>query len=291
MRYVTYMQGQSQKAGILSADMQSVYSFVEAGLSCKTLLEFIQNHSEEDIEHLKQMDKRSGTPIEDVRLLAPIPHPHRDVICLGLNYMDHVMESKSVDHSKGDVKRDEAVYFSKRVVEAVGPEGKIESHSDMMHSLDYEAELAAVLGKTAKKVAREDAWKYVFGLMCFNDVSAREIQHGHNQWYFGKSLDTFTVFGPFIASLDEFTFPLELDVKSRVNGEERQHGNTRDMIFPLDYVIEELSHGITLDAGTIIATGTPAGVGAGFDPPRFMNAGDVCEIEIDGCGVLRNTVV
>lgn len=290
MRYVTYRQNGEEKAGILSEDMREVYSFSDAGLCYPTLLNYIQNHSPEDVKVLESLKGRSGTPAETVCFLAPIPHPHHDVVCLGLNYMDHVKESRSINISDGEVKREEAVYFSKRVTEAVGSGGFIESHADMMKGLDYEAELAAVIGKTAQKVAREDAWKHVFGFMCFNDVSAREVQRAHVQWYFGKSLDTFTAYGPFIASADEFTFPLELNVISRVNGEVRQHGNTRDMIFPLDYVIEELSSGMTLDAGTIIATGTPAGVGAGFSPPRFMKPGDICEIEIDGCGVLKNTV-
>ena len=289
MKYVTYVCGGEQTAGILSEDMKSVHSFKDAGLAYDDMLKFIQNHCESDIEKLKEIEKKDGVPVQEVKLIAPVPHPHHDVICLGLNYMDHAKESKSVKDSK-EIKRDEAIYFAKRVVQALGSDGVIDSHSGITNSLDYEAELAVVISKDARGVKKEDAWDYVFGLMCFNDVSAREIQRRHNQWFFGKSLDTFTAFGPWIVSVDEFRFPLELQLTSRVNGELRQNGNTKDMIFPVDYVIEELSSGITLDAGTIIATGTPAGVGAGFSPAKFMKPGDVCEIEIQGCGILRNTV-
>ena len=287
MKYVTYIENGIVKAGIASKDALSVHSFSSVGLNYVDMLDFIRNHKSKDIELLRGAELVDGVPIEEVELLAPIPNPHHDIICLGLNYMDHVMESKSVTK---DTERKEAIYFAKRVLNAVGPNGIIESHNDIMQSLDYEAELAVVIGKDAKHVKKEDAWSYVFGLMNFNDVSAREIQHKHNQWFFGKSLDTFTAFGPWIVSLDEFEFPIELQVTSRVNGETRQNNNTRNMIFPVEYIIEELSSGITLDKGSIIATGTPSGVAAGFDPPKFMKYGDICEIEVEGCGVLHNII-
>ncbi|MDR2731032.1 MAG: fumarylacetoacetate hydrolase family protein, partial [Treponema sp.] len=135
-----------------------------------------------------------------------------------------------------------------------------------------------------------DAYNYIFGICCFNDISGRDLQNFHKQWYFGKSLDTFTVYGPYIVTLDEFNLPLKLDIKCRVNGEIRQNSNTENLIFPPEIIIEELSSGMTLDAGSIIATGTPAGVGAAFTPHRCLKSGDLCEIEIEGCGVLRNTV-
>jgi len=212
---------------------------------------------------------------------------------LGLNYREHAKEASNFDIAS-DEKREKSVYFSKRVVRALGPGGIIEGHFDINGRLDYEAELALVIGTDARRVKREDAWDHVFGLCCFNDLSARDLQRDHNQWFFGKSLDTFTAYGPYIVTMDEFKpdsgTPLEFSVRSRVNGELRQDGNTRDMIFTPDFIIEELSVGMTLDAGTIIATGTPSGVGAGFTPHRCMKTGDVCEIEIEGCGVLKNTV-
>ena len=288
MKYVTYICNGMETAGIMTKDQCFVHSFEDAGLNYPDLLSFIRGHSVSELELLLGLENEKGTAVADINLIAPIPRPHHDIICLGLNYMDHVMESKSA--AAGDVKREEAIYFAKRVIKAIGPEGVIDSHAGVTNCLDYEAELAVVIGKDAKGVKKADAWSHVFGLMCFNDVSAREIQQRHKQWYFGKSLDTFTATGPFIASADEFSFPLNLGLTSRVNGETRQLSNTKHMIFPVDYIIEELSSGMTLDAGSIIATGTPAGVGAGFDPPRFMKHGDICEIEIEGCGILKNYV-
>lgn len=287
MKFITFVLNGKEHPGIMAKDLLSVHSLSDSGINHSSMLDFIRFHDDNDIEVLKVIEKKAGIPVENIKLIAPIPKPHHDIICLGLNYMDHVMESKSATK---DTKREEAIYFSKRVHGAVGPDGYIDSHDSIMQSLDYEAELAIVIGKDAKKVSKEDAFNHIFGLMSFNDISAREIQHRHNQWFFGKSLDTFCAFGPYIVTLDEFSLPIELNVTSKVNNELRQNNNTRNMIFPIEYIIHELSSGITLDRGSIIATGTPSGVGAGFDPPKFMKTGDVCEIEIEGCGVLRNTV-
>lgn len=289
MKYATWLDDQREVAGILSADFLSVHPFKGAGLDCDDMIDFIEWHTRDDIIALETLARTPGKPIGEVRLLAPIPRPRHDVICLGLNYRDHEKEAKGVG-SKMAPEHSDAVYFSKRVAEAVGPEGEIESHTDLITQLDYEVELAFVMKNGGRNIPREDAWSHVFGLMCFNDVSGRDAQFRHGQWYFGKSLDGFTAYGPYISSIDEFSLPLRLRVCSRINGEPRQDGNTADMIYPIDYVIAELSQGITLDAGTIVATGTPAGVGVGFNPPKTMKPGDICEIEIEGCGILRNTV-
>ena len=290
MKYVTYVEKDIIKAGILAKDRNSVHAFIEANITTPNLLSFIQNHTSEDIEKLKTIENNSGTPLSEVKLLAPIPNPHHNIICVGLNYAEHVKESTGFLPNEDD-DREDTVYFSKFVTQALGPDGIIESHTHLTKRLDYEAELAVVMGKKTKGIMKKDAWNYIFGLMCFNDISARDIQHGRKQWFFGKSIDTFTAYGPWITSIDEFTLPLALQVRSSVNGELRQNGNTSAMIFKVDEIIADLSQGITLDAGTIIATGTPAGVGAGFNPPKFMKPGDICEIEIEGCGVLINHVV
>ena len=290
MKYVTYIVNGVETAGILSKDMNSVHSFAEAGLPYTDMLSFIAGHRMEDVDALSALATTPGKPLSEVKLMAPITKPHHDIICIGLNYMSHVAETTSVIDTK-DLKRDEAIYFSKRVNKPTGPEEGIDGGFNITDSLDYEAELGVVIGKDAKHVKTEDAWNHVFGLMCFNDVSARNIQRLHKQWFFGKSLDSYTAYGPWIVSVDEFNFPLELQVQSRVNGELRQDGNTKDMIFSVEYIISELSQGMTLDSGSIIATGTPSGVGIGFDPPKFMKSGDICEIEIKGCGILRNKVL
>jgi len=292
MKFATWIHNGNEEAGIFSKDLKSVHSFASLHMNYLSVLDFIIRHGLADsknMDKLREAEAKTGRPVSEVKSEAPIPVPHHDIICLGLNYMDHAKESGRFD-IKSDEKREKSVYFSKRTVRALGSDGIIEGHFDINERLDYEAELALVIGKDARHVKRENAWDYVFGLCCFNDLSARDTQRDHNQWFFGKSLDTFTAFGPYIVTMDEFKTPLKLAVLSRVNGESRQNGNTQDMIFPPEFIIEELSTGMTLDAGTIIATGTPAGVGAGFTPHRCMKTGDVCEIEVEGCGVLRNTV-
>ncbi|MCI9554977.1 fumarylacetoacetate hydrolase family protein [uncultured Oscillibacter sp.] len=229
-------------------------------------------------------------PLEEVRLLAPIPRPRQDVICLGMNYRDHEKEAAKYDADAFTKDKPAAVYFSKRVSRAGDPDGVIPRYEGLVERLDYEAELAVIIGKTAKNVKAEEAGEYIFGYTVLNDVSARDLQTGHKQWYFGKSLDGFTPLGPCILTADETAFPPALDISCAVNGEERQRSNTALLIHSIAGVIEELSAGMTLLPGTIIATGTPAGVGMGFDPPKFLKSGDVVECTIQNIGTLKSTV-
>lgn len=229
-------------------------------------------------------------PLEDVKLLAPIPRPRQDVICLGMNYRDHEREAARYDAEAFAKSKPTAVYFSKRVSRAGDPEGIIPRYEGLVERLDYESELAVIIGKNAKHVKAEEAGKYVFGYTVLNDVSARDLQTGHKQWYFGKGLDSFTPMGPCILTAGETAFPPALDISCRINGELRQHSNTALLIHSIPEIIAELSAGMTLLPGTIIATGTPAGVGMGFDPPKFLRAGDVVACTIQGIGTLRSTV-
>lgn len=229
-------------------------------------------------------------PLEDVTLLAPIPRPRQDVICLGMNYRDHEKEAAKYDAEAFKKEKPAAVYFSKRVSQAGDPDGDIPRYEGLVERLDYEAELAVIIGKTARNVKAENAGDYVFGYTVLNDVSARDLQTGHKQWYFGKGLDGFTPMGPCILTADETAFPPALDISCAVNGEERQRSNTALLIHGIPEIIEELSAGMTLLPGTIIATGTPAGVGMGFDPPKFLSAGDVVACTIQNVGTLRSTV-
>lgn len=229
-------------------------------------------------------------PFEAIKLLAPIPVLKQDMICLGINYMEHAEESARYKKEAFGGERTYAVYFSKRVNRAVEDGGYIESHWELVDRLDYECELAVVLGKDCKNVTKEEAREYILGYTIVNDVSAREVQTRHKQWYFGKSMDGFTPMGPWIVTADEFAFPPKLSIQSYVNGELRQDSNTSELIFGIDHVICELSAGMTLKAGTVIATGTPAGAGMGFDPPRFLKKGDVVTCKIEGIGTLTNTV-
>lgn len=232
----------------------------------------------------------SPVALEEVTLLSPIPRPRQDVICLGINYQAHAAEAARYNAEAFAKEKPIPIYFSKRVADAVGPEGFIDSHPGLVQRLDYEAELAVIIGKTAANVTAEDAAGYIFGYTVLNDVSARLLQTTYKQWYFGKGLDGFTPMGPCILTADEVAFPPALAIRSRVNGELRQDSTTDQLITSIADIIAELSSGMTLLPGTIIATGTPSGVGMGFDPPKFLKPGDVVECEIQGIGILRNRV-
>ena len=227
---------------------------------------------------------------EEVTILAPIPNPRQDVICLGMNYQKHKAEAEQFNAQAFTREKARAVYFSKRATYCQGPDTPIPGHFDIVDSLDYETELAVILGKDAVNVAEEDAFDCVFGYTIVNDVSARNLQTGHKQWYFGKGLDGFTPMGPCIVTKDEFAQPPAQAIRTWVNGELRQDAVTDELIFGIPHVIHELSQGMTLKAGTVIATGTPAGVGMGFDPPKFLKKGDVVTCQIAGIGTLENTV-
>ena len=219
---------------------------------------------------------------DDVRIEAPVPRPGK-IICIGLNYRDHVEES-GAEIPKAPL------IFSKFVtcVAAAGGPIVLPIGSEQV---DYEAELAVVIGRTVKNVSVDDAMKYVFGYTNFNDVSARDMQFADGQWQRGKSCDTFAPFGEFVATKDEIADPHELRIQFRLNGKTLQDSNTRELIFRIPELIEYLSRTITLEPGDIIATGTPPGVGFARKPPVFLQDGDVCEVEIEGLGVLSNPVV
>lgn len=277
MKFVTYLLDDAEQVGLLSRDEASVHP-----LPCRDMLELIESG-------FRPEEAGEAIPLSAVNLLAPIPRPRQDVICLGINYKAHADEAEqySTEFKK---ERPIPIYFSKRVTEAVGPEGFIESHPGLVERLDYEAELAVVIGKTARNVPAEQAAEYIFGYTVLNDVSARVLQTSHKQWYFGKSLDGFTPIGPCIVTADEIPFPPKLKISTSVNGELRQDSTTDFLITGIADIIAELSSGMTLLPGTIIATGTPSGVGMGFDPPKFLKSGDIVECTIEKIGTLRNTV-
>ncbi|MGN0400051.1 MAG: fumarylacetoacetate hydrolase family protein [Blautia sp.] len=266
----------------------------EGGLCFRDMNDLIATITEEQWEVLKELEKKSDAKMyhyDEIVHCAPIPRPKQDIICLGMNFGEH--EKESVRYKKEEFHRSQpyAVYFSKRVNEAVPDRGEVPSHRGLVDSLDYEAELAVIIGKDARNVKREEAFDYVFGYTVMNDISARNIQTRHKQWYFGKSLDGFTPMGPWIVTEDEIQRPPKLAVKSRVNKELRQSGTTERFIFDIPHVIQELSGAMTLQKGTIIAMGTPAGVGMGMVPPRFLNPGDIVECGIEGIGYIRNKIV
>ena len=282
MKLVTYLHNGKEAVGVLSEDGTAVHPLPFPDMNA--LIEAPREQLLAAAEAAK-----GALPLAAVTLLAPIPRPRQDIICLGMNYRDHLTEAANYDSAFAK-ERPVTVYFSKRVSQAVAPEGFIESHPGLVERLDYEAELAVIIGKTAKNVKASDAADYIFGYTILNDVSARLLQTSHKQFYFGKSLDGFTPMGPCITTADEIAFPPALTLTTQVNGELRQNSNTELLLNSIAEIIEELSSGMTLLPGTIIATGTPAGVGMGFDPPKFLKPGDVVECSIEGIGTLRNTV-
>ena len=287
MKLVTYRHSGAEHVGALTPDGSGILPLPVPDMN--TLIETM------DLPALRSAvaaaERGSALALSEAELLAPIPRPRQDVLCLGMNYRAHEEESARYNADAFTKETPAAVYFSKRVSEAGRPDGIIPRHAGLTDRLDYEAELAVVLGRAARDVKAADAAEYIFGYTVLNDVSARDLQTGHKQWYFGKSLDGFTPMGPVLVTADEIAWPPALEITCRVNGELRQESNTSLLITPIGQILEELTAGMTLLPGTIIATGTPAGVGMGFDPPRFLQSGDTVECAIEGIGVLRSTVV
>ena len=292
MRFVTCrLPDGVEDPAILSPDGTQIWPLSWLGLSYETLSDAIPFLTPQVRAGLQlAIAGIPALPVDAVQLQSPIPCPAQDVVCLGINYMAHSDEAEKYSADAFATKHQDAIYFSKRVSRAVPDGGFIDAHTDLVQKLDYECELAVVLGKDARDVPAGQTKDYVFGYTILNDVSARDVQTAHKQWYFGKSLDGFTPIGPCIVTADEIVFPPALHITARVNGELRQDSTTDLLITSIADIIEELSSGMTLLPGTIISTGTPSGVGMGFDPPKFLKPGDVVECTIDGIGTLRNTV-
>jgi 2-keto-4-pentenoate hydratase/2-oxohepta-3-ene-1,7-dioic acid hydratase in catechol pathway len=230
--------------------------------------------------------------LSDVSLRAPIPRPRRNVFCVGKNYHEHAHEfaSSGFDSSaaKGAVP-EVPIVFSKVPESVVGPGAAIVMDASVSTAVDYEAELAVIIGKAGRNIAARDALKHVWGYTIINDVTARDLQGRHSQWLIGKSQDTFCPMGPWAVTADDVDLS-DTAVRCRVNGELRQDSNTGLLIFDVPTIIAAISNGITLMPGDVIATGTPAGVGIGFKPPKYLRPGDRVQVEIGGIGVLENPV-
>ncbi|EHJ02415.1 Ureidoglycolate lyase [Clostridium sp. DL-VIII] len=294
MKLITFKYNSKEQVGILSKNEDQVYPLEALGINYNSMNDLIENITDQEMTVLKtEIEKdnnKDGISVNNIEKMAPIPVPKQDIICLGINYIEHAKESARYKKEAFEKDREDAIYFSKRVNAAIGDGAYIPSYPELVDSLDYEAELAVIISKDAKNISENDAFNYVFGYTIINDVSARNVQTKHKQWYFGKSLDGFTPMGPSIVTKDEFDTPPVLKICSRVNGELRQNSTTDLMITSIEEVIHELSQGMTLKAGTIISMGTPAGVGMGFTPPKFLKPGDVVECEVEGIGCLKNTI-
>ncbi len=222
----------------------------------------------------------SSLPLESVKLAAPVNRPGK-IIAIGLNYADHAAEGRVE-------KPEEPLIFAKFPNSVTGPNAKIIWSETITQKVDFEAELAVIIGEKTVNCKPEEALSKIFGYTCGNDVSARDLQFGDKQWVRGKSLDTFCPIGPWVVTSDELKDPQQLAISSRLNGHLMQNSNTADMIFPVTELVSYLSRHFTLDAGDLIMTGTPSGVGVFRNPPIFMHVDDLIEIEIEGIGILKN---
>ena len=291
MKVLTYSHNGTIAVGVLKNDGSEVVPVNYLDFDVKDMNEFLEVQDEAKLAKAdRNKELMKGIPMEEVQLLSPILYPKQDIICLGINYYAHAEESARFHNEAFGGERPEPIYFAKRVNRAVGDGEYIDGHLDIVDSLDYEVELAVVIGKDAKNVKPEEVFDYVFGYTILNDMSARNLQTAHKQWYFGKSLDDFTPIGPWIVTKDEFTNPPALPIRSYINGELRQNSTTDLLINSIEKVICQLSKGMTLQAGTVIAMGTPAGVGMGFQPPKFLKKGDIVKCEIEGIGTLTNEI-
>jgi 2-keto-4-pentenoate hydratase/2-oxohepta-3-ene-1,7-dioic acid hydratase in catechol pathway len=296
MHFVTYRYNEFSEGGILTADETRVLPITTIGKLMgvklpERLIDFIPMATDTlltDIKKTMAEHTNLGINLSLVKLLAPIPKPPRNIFCLGKNYADHAKEIKNIP-TLVDVP-EHPIYFSKLPTAVTGPDTVILSHAKTTKQIDYEAELAIVIGKKGTDIPKDLAEDYIFGYTIANDITARDLQKKHSQWYKGKSLDTFCPLGPGILHKNELKLPFDLKITCRVNGEIRQQSSTGKMIFDIPTIISDLSQGMTLLPGDIILTGTPAGVGFALDPPQFLKHGDKIEAEIEKIGVLRNTI-
>ncbi len=233
---------------------------------------------------------KTRLPLSEAELLAPIPLPRKNIMCLGWNYADHAKESAGASGREAELPKDPVV-FTKNVTTVNRPDGDVPCEPDVTAQLDWEVELGVIIGTGGRRIARGDALKHVFGYTVINDITARDLQFRHKQYFIGKSLDGTCPMGPAIVTVDEIPDPQDLNLRAWVNGELKQSSNTRYQIFDVATVITVLSRAMRLEPGDIISTGTPSGVGFARTPPEFLKPGDVVECEIDHVGRLRNRIV
>jgi len=277
VRYVTFELEGRLRPGYLDGDRVG-------SIACNTLLEYIGLPAE-------AREERRLTefhPLSGVTLAAPV-RPHKNIFCVGKNYLDHALEVSQLSGRELKLP-DVPTFFTKAPTALAAPGQTLEFSSKVSSEYDWEAELAVVIGSRAKDVGEAEALDAVFGYTCFNDLTARDLQRAHVQWFKGKSLDSAAPMGPWIVTPDEIGNAQDLAIALRVNGAEKQRSTTANMIFSLPALIASLSKGMTLEPGDVIATGTPEGVGFARKPPEFLSDGDDVEVEIEKIGILRNNI-
>jgi 2-keto-4-pentenoate hydratase/2-oxohepta-3-ene-1,7-dioic acid hydratase in catechol pathway len=295
MKFIYYLEKNKKKVGILKnqdsiLDISEFYS--SKGLEKpKDINELLDGWDEFILEGLKKFtsENEATSNLADVKILAPIEYPKRNLLCLGKNYLDHAKETVGLNGSEDNIPKF-PIYFSKIANPAIGDGDIILSHKEITEMIDYEVELGIIIGKDGINIKPEEAEDYIFGYTIVNDISARNIQRKHGQWFKGKCLETFCPMGPVIVHKSDIPFPVELDIKCSINNELRQNSNTKMLIFDIPTIISDLSKGMYLRKGDIIITGTPSGVGLGFKPFKFLKTGDKVVCEIEKIGTLTNIV-
>ncbi|HEY2225144.1 fumarylacetoacetate hydrolase family protein [Actinomycetospora sp.] len=290
MKLVTFAVGGREAVGLVAPDDEAGVLDLAPVVGERSLLEVIENWDRLGPRIAEARDLRR---VERPTLRAPMPTPRRDLFAVGKNYREHVAEFGRSGYDtpqRSEDVPDKPIVFSKATTSVTGPYDDIEAHRSVTSELDYEAELAVIIGRGGRGISRDEAMRHVWGYTIVDDVTARDVQRDHKQWLLGKSLDTHAPMGPWAVTADEIPDLDALEVSSTVNGEPRQKAPVADLIFDVPELIRVISAGMTLLPGDVIATGTPAGVGIGFDPPRFLGPGDVVECAITGLGAIRNTV-
>lgn len=269
---IIHYNHQGKRYGLLDGD-------VIKPLQCQNLIELITQTTFPVLEE--------SVALGDVEILAPIERPIRNLFCLGKNYKDHALEmaGKTTD---AVVVPDQPIYFSKACYRTLPHLGEITGHINVSDAVDYEVELAVIIGKEGKSIPKNQVYDHIFGYTIVNDLSARDLQVKHVQWHRGKSLDDFTPMGPVILHKSSVAYPPDLNIKCYVNEECRQDSQTSNLIFDIDTIIHDLSQGMTLLPGDIILTGTPSGVGMGYNPPKYLKSGDRISCFIEHIGILEN---
>lgn len=294
MKFITFRRDGHAHVGAVIADGKTVVDLTEAGVAT-SMLDLIERFDllREKIDRV--LSSGATRPMDRIEILAPIPVPRRNIFCVGKNYYEHAAEFGSSGFDSGSVGGSEIpeypIIFTKPPSSVVGPGVGIESALDPHNSVDYEAELAVVLGRAGRVSAADDPMSFVFGYTILNDVTSRELQKQHKQWALGKGIDTFAPMGPAIVTADAIADVAALTIRLWVNDERRQSASIGDLIFDIPTLVRTIGRSITLQPGDIIATGTPVGVGIGFKPPRYLKPGDSVRIEVSSLGILENPVL
>lgn len=300
MRLLTHVPDDGTPRAAVLDDQERVHD-LRHGDSVLSMVEVIERW-DDHAEMVATALKTAGTPLSQVDLLAPVPRPRRNIFCVGKNYLEHAREFgvsgydsvPAPESSDATHAPSHPVVFTKPPSSVVGPDAKVFTHPSVTNEIDYEGELAVIIGRGGRNIRAEEAPKHIWGYTIANDVTARDLQRDHKQWFLGKGLDTFCPLGPYAVTADEVD-PKglgrpDLSLESYVNGELRQQTTTLALIFDVPTLIATISAGMTLEPGDIIATGTPSGVGIGYDPPRFLKSGDEMVISITALGSLRNSI-